>query len=367
MSIPLLSSMMDRAIACAATVFYQGQEKEKDIDLQNIQSRATYLMCIRSLLAATPGIVLPRDVALSFNTAQDMSLNTGYTYIMDPKASGDFKTPTTSMGDREEGSSKGGSESTTETSVADPSATSEGSPAFERSPVGKAVFRISQEASFTANGPMVDGSGCTTQISISVVGESPGGALTFSVGPKASISEPRVNTSVIEIENPSFIYTIPDPLALQDETLILVFETLMRPEPPPFNVRWTFAKTGTAAEIAIHIDAKARMSRVIVGLTADGLDDSVCEAADLTFGGPNIILTYRGVIEQEEEISLSVAATVAQDYQPPEMVQVQCKLRGFSFGGIGISLCPSDRQLPYTMGTLSRDVLVKRSVWPCQG
>jgi hypothetical protein len=146
----------------------------------------------------------------------------------------------------------------------------------------------------------------------------------------------------------------------------LVFETLMRPEPPPFNVHWTFRKAGGGAEIKINIEAKSRMSHLIVGLTADGLDDPVCQAAELTFGGPNIILTYRGIIEQEE-ISLVVAAAVAQDYQPPEMVQVQCKLRGFSFGGIGVSLRAFDRQSPYAVGTLSRDVLVKRSVWPYQG
>ncbi|OHT02636.1 hypothetical protein TRFO_07068 [Tritrichomonas foetus] len=364
LSVPLLTSTLERVFNCVNSIFSGSGE----IDLQDYSNRATLFHCIRQLLSNTPGAPIQQQQMRSFNNVKDMAMNTGVSYQMEPMASGDFQTAAASA----EEHSRGNEESTTENSVNDTSnqsseisfPTTESISVSEEpqtsSKNGSVAVKLTQNASFAVRDGIMSNIECDNTLKISAVGGPESGPLLFAVIPTTLVNEQRVNTKVLE-EDPNGIYKCEKPLEMLSElTKVLLFNSPIPQEAPPFRVRRSFITSGNNCKISVNITSPCLMEGILIGFDASGFENARSDDSEISFGGPNVLLSPQGIGAQGGEITASVIGNVAENYQPPPIVQIRCTLRGLSLGNISVRTHP---EYNFTVRVTHQKLFVSRSAW----
>jgi hypothetical protein len=364
MSIPLLSSTMERVISCVNLVFPPTAE----IDLQNVNTRSNFFLCMKSLLSDSPGAPLTREFRQSFNIPMDIALNVGVSFLMEPHASGDFGTspPGDLSGtNTDEGSSRGGDESATEPSTTDMSAPSESQSLFAPLPladkpsVGKLRVKLVQNATFRViEGQTADEIECDGEVFIAASAGKGTGALQFALIPANILTQVRVNANIVTEE--SGVYTVERPAQIEEMTKLLVFDAKVAQEPAPFQVNCNFESPSGRATIRITIEASLDMYGILVGLDSTGMESPTCSGGELTQAGANLLVKV-DEIRDRGKATVSISGAVGLTYQPPAVVQVRATVKGFSFGGITARTAPDGK---YTIESIVTETFVSRSVWP---
>jgi hypothetical protein len=141
----------------------------------------------------------------------------------------------------------------------------------------------------------------------------------------------------------------------------MLFQTHVHGDQPPFEVHCTFARKDAVGELRVVIHAHFQMARIMIGFEPNGLENPVCDDGEITISPSNVCVELPGFVDAGGQVACVLRAQCAESYTPPAIVQVRCKMRGTSFGGLTVRPEPPGA---FAVERLVRDVLVSRSVWP---
>lgn len=367
LSVPLLTSTMERVINCANSVFSGSNE----VYLMDYSNRATFYHCIRQLLSNSPGAHISNTLARTFNSVKDMTMNAGNSYQMEPKASGDFQTSTSRPEERSKGE-----ESTPENSVTDTSNASASEISFPTSDVMSSDFikeipqispnkdfiayEISQKASFTVrNGAMCE-IDCENSLMISARGTPEAGPLLFAVIPANIIYNQKVNTKIIDDSDPNGIFKCENPCELLSNIQkVLVFNAEVAETAPPLSINRTYEMNGNSCKISFAISSPFEVKDIIIGFDSNGFENARSDDNDVRYGGPNVLVSPQNVPPNGQSI-VTVIGDVPEGYRPPQLILLICTIIGATLGDITVKTSPSGN---YTIGTAYFKLAIQRAAW----
>lgn len=367
LSVPLLTSTMERVINCANAVFSGSSE----VDLMDYSNRATFYHCIRQLLSNSPGAHISNTLARTFNSVKDMTMNAGNSYQMEPKASGDFQTTNSAPEERSKGE-----ESPTENSVTDTSNASTSEISFPNSDVMSSDFikeipqvspnkdciayEISQTASFTVRDGVMREIECENSLNISAQGTPEAGPLLFAVIPANIIYNQKVNKKIIDDSDPNGIFKCDNPCELlSNPQKVLIFNAEVEETAPPLQINRTYAMSGNLCKITFSISSDYEIKDIIIGFDSKGFENARSDDNDVRYGGPNVLVSPRNVPQKGQSIG-TVIGNVPEGYRPPQLILLICTIIGATLGDITVKTSPNGN---YSIGTAFFKLSVSRAAW----
>lgn len=368
LSVPLLTSTMERVINCANSVFSGSNE----VDLMDYSSRATFYHCIRQLLSNSPGAHISNALTRTFNSVKDMTVNAGNSYQMEPKASGDFQTTTAAPEERSKGE-----ESQTETSVTDTSNASTSEISFPASDVssdfikdipqlssnkeGIIAYEIHQTASFTVRDGVMHEIDCDNSLMVSAKGTPEAGPLLFAVVPANIVYNQRVNKKIIDDADPNGIYKCEKPYELlTDIQKVLIFNAEIKETAPPLQINRTYITNGNACKITFSISSPFEIRDIIIGFDSNGFENARSDDNDARYGGPNVLVSPRDIPPTGGETIGTVIGDISEGYAPPSLILLICTIHGATLGDIIVKTSPSGN---YSVGTCRFKLSIARAAW----
>lgn len=370
LSVPLLTSTMERVINCANSVFSGSNE----VDLMDYSNRATFYHCVRQLLSNSPGAKISTTFARTFNSVKDMTMNAGNSYQMEPKASGNFQTTTTSAPEER---SKG-EESATENSVTDASNTSTSEISFPVSDTmssdfikdipqlssnkeGFIAYEISQTASFTVRDGVMRDIDCENSLMVSARGTPEAGPLLFAVVPANIVYNQRVNKKIIDDSDPNGIYKCEKPYELlTDIQKVLIFNAEVKETAPPLQINMTYELSGNTCRIIFKIISPFEVKDIIIGFDSTGFQNARSDNNDVRYGGPNVLVSPNDTPPTGGETIGTAIGEVPDGYKPPSLILLICTITGATLGDIIVKTSPSGN---YSVGTSRFKLSISRAAW----
>lgn len=354
-SVPVLSATIERVFSCANLIF--GPE----MDIGNLQNRATFYLAMKSLLTDSPSVEVGRDIRQSFNIPLDVSVNVGSSRVLVPKAGGEFdilfnggKTAPEPV--KETNTHKSCSDSVSSFEVERRAQSDSDSSACR----GTIDVRLLQTVEFNVrDGIRAEDFACDCEVNVKAMGAGDCGALEFAVIPATKVLNSKVNTSVIR-EGDDGIYTCDRPLELLNEPLaVLVFESPLEPELAPFNVKCRFSRAEGRGRIEVEIESRYAMAQILAGL-GKGFRNAVSDTNEIRMANDNLLMEFDMIPIGGGRVTGVVYGDVDEDYVPPEFVQIKCILRGTSLGGLTVKTRPEGK---FSVRNITYDIDVTRSRW----
>ena len=356
-SVPVLSATIERVLSCANLIF--GQE----MDIGNLQDRATFYLAMKALLTDSPSVEVSRDIRQSFNIPLDVSVNVGTSRVLVPKAGGEFDV----LFDGEKGEMEvSGKESSTYKSCSDSVSSLEvdrrgQSDSDSMQAKGVIDVRLLQKVVFNVrDGMTAEDFECDCEVDVKASGSGDCGPLQFAVIPATKVINSKVNTKVIR-EGSDGIYTCDRPLDLLCEDLtVLVFDSPLDPQPVPFNVKCRYSKSDSKGRIDIEIESKYAMAQILAGIDATGFQNASSDTNEVRVVNDNLLMQFDMIPMGGGKVTGVVFGDVADGYTPPPVVQIKCILRGTSLGNLTVKTRPEGR---FTVRNIIYDIEVTRSKW----
>lgn len=365
LSIPLLTSTMERVLNCANAVF----NGSGDIDMMDYSNRSTFFHCVRQLLTNSAGAPLNASFLRTFNLVHDMSMNSGMSIQMEPQASGDFQKTAQNPDEKSKGDESGTETSQTELSsnlstseVSIPpsdSFTSELDGDLSQSKNGSIAYKISQTVTFQVQNSMMTNIECSNILRISTKGAPEVGPLLFAVVPANIVINPKVNTNIIEDSDTSGIYKCDKPFELLNTMeKVLLFNAEIKESPPPFQITRTYVTNGPTCKITFVIKTQYEMNDIMIGFDDAGFQNARSDDSKAWYSGSNCLVAPQG--NNKGEIVAHVTGDVNDNYIPPSTLQLRCTIVGTTLGDFFVKAHPSYN---YSVKASRFKLFISRSFW----
>ena len=225
--------------------------------------------------------------------------------------------------------------------------------------------KIRQEASFAVQGGLLKNTNiasCDNTVSITATGGPESGPLLFAIIPASLVENHRLNQNVLTEDENGSIFKCDKPLELlKEKTKVLLFQSPIRQEPPPFTVNRNVLTSGNDCKIIFTIKAPCIMQNIIIGMDPTGFSNPRSNDCEITVSEQNILLSVKSIDNAEGgETTASIIGNIPNNYTPPNLLNIRCVLRGTLLGGLYVKTHP---EYNFEVKSSIQKLFIPRSVW----